>query len=399
MSKHLDPSELIAYLDGETSRVGRESVRLHLEDCSRCRASFQEIYSRRARVQTALSVLEQPGLAQMKPISTAAARKRLASRLFQPQKENQTMLNRLFSRRLRPAWITLLVVLVLGLSLAVPQVRAFATDLLGIFRVEQITVVPINPSNLPEDLQDLEPSIDRLLSDNVDYQVLGDPQKAADAAEASALAGFNVRLPGGEKSPQGIIVQPGIAGSFALDVGRINEILREMDRVELLLPASLDGQEVTVEIPSSVMAGFGNCTEEEISEDAPMGKAAHFSAFHGSDCRVLIQLPSPALNAPSELNVTEIGKTFLMMSGMSEAEADNFSRKIDWTSTLVVPIPMDSSTYQDVRVDGAAGTLIQETSERRGSDYILMWVKDGSVYAVTGSGDSAQALELANSLP
>jgi len=309
------------------------------------------------------------------------------------------MLNRLFSRRLRPAWITLLVVLVLGLSLAVPQVRAFATDLLGIFRVEQITVVPINPSNLPEDLQDLEPSIDRLLSDNVDYQVLGDPQKAADAAEASALAGFNVRLPGGEKSPQGIIVQPGIAGSFALDVGRINEILREMDRVELLLPASLDGQEVTVEIPSSVMAGFGNCTEEEISEDAPMGKAAHFSAFHGSDCRVLIQLPSPALNAPSELNVTEIGKTFLMMSGMSEAEADNFSRKIDWTSTLVVPIPMDSSTYQDVRVDGAAGTLIQETSERRGSDYILMWVKDGSVYAVTGSGDSAQALELANSLP
>jgi len=50
-------------------------------------------------------------------------------------------------------------------------------------------------------------------------------------------------------------------------------------------------------------------------------------------------------------------------------------------------------------VDGVTGTLI----ERRNSEtpqYVLLWVKDEIIYAISGLGaGSRQALEMANSLP
>ena len=72
---------------------------------------------------------------------------------------------------------------------------------------------------------------------------------------------------------------------------------------------------------------------------------------------------------------------------------------MDWTSTLVVPIPKNAATYQQLAVDGVTGSLIQRPSDDA-PEFLLLWVKDGIVYSIGGLGaNSQQAIDMANSLP
>ena len=58
------------------------------------------------------------------------------------------MWNKLFNRRTRFAWASLAVI-ALALSLfAFPAVRAAASDFLGLFRAQEISVVEVNPAAL-----------------------------------------------------------------------------------------------------------------------------------------------------------------------------------------------------------------------------------------------------------
>jgi hypothetical protein len=86
---------------------------------------------------------------------------------------------------------------------------------------------------------------------------------------------------------------------------------------------------------------------------------------------------------------------------MSAEEAAAFTSTIDWTSTLVVPIPRNTASYEQVSVDGVTGTLIQRPSrEGEPTTFALLWVKDGVIYAISAQGgNSNQAIEMANSLP
>ena len=73
---------------------------------------------------------------------------------------------------------------------------------------------------------------------------------------------------------------------------------------------------------------------------------------------------------------------------------------VDWTSTLVVPIPRNAAIHRQVEVDGVTGTLIQRSPESEAPQFALMWVKDGIIYAISGLGSNVQqAIEMANSLP
>ena len=84
---------------------------------------------------------------------------------------------------------------------------------------------------------------------------------------------------------------------------------------------------------------------------------------------------------------------------MTHEQAVAFTQTVDWSSSLVVPIPKNAATYQQVTVDGVTGTLIQRPADDA-PQFVLMWVKNGIIYAIGGLGtDSAQALQMGNSLP
>ena len=83
---------------------------------------------------------------------------------------------------------------------------------------------------------------------------------------------------------------------------------------------------------------------------------------------------------------------------MSRKEAAAFTSTVDWTSTLVIPVPRNATEYEDISVDGVTGKLIQRITDYS-PEYALIWVKDGMVYAISGSGtDTAPAFAIVDAL-
>ena len=83
---------------------------------------------------------------------------------------------------------------------------------------------------------------------------------------------------------------------------------------------------------------------------------------------------------------------------MTQDEAQRFASNVDWATTFVIPIPSYGASYQDVSVDGVTGTLIQDNPDGRKPQYMLIWVNNDIIYAITGPGSMSDALQLANSL-
>jgi len=110
-----------------------------------------------------------------------------------------------------------------------------------------------------------------------------------------------------------------------------------------------------------------------------------------------VQAPSPTVSVPPDLNMSKIAEAALGLAGMSPAEAHSFCQTVDWSSTMVVPIPRNSSSYETVAVDGVEGTLITETFPQ-GNRYSLLWIKNGVIHSLIGHGNSSDALTLAASL-
>jgi hypothetical protein len=107
------------------------------------------------------------------------------------------------------------------------------------------------------------------------------------------------------------------------------------------------------------------------------------------------------VSAPADLDINRLAQIGLEFTGMSAEEAAAFTSTVDWTSTLVVPIPSNAADYEQITVDGVTGTLVQRPSrEGEPTTFALLWVKDGIVYAISGRGtNSERAIEMANSLP
>ena len=83
---------------------------------------------------------------------------------------------------------------------------------------------------------------------------------------------------------------------------------------------------------------------------------------------------------------------------MTSDQAAAFTQSVDWTSTLVVPIPKNAAKYDQLSVDGVTGTLIQRPADDA-PQFVLLWVKNGIIYAIGGLGtNSQQAIDMANSM-
>ena len=115
------------------------------------------------------------------------------------------------------------------------------------------------------------------------------------------------------------------------------------------------------------------------------------------NCVYFVQAASPTISVPRDLKMSEIAEAALELGGMTPAEAHSFCQTVDWSSTMVVPIPRNTSSYETVTVDGVQGTLITGTVQQR-SRYDLLWIKNGVIHSLSGDGSQSDALNLAATL-
>ncbi len=390
MNKHLNDGQLRAALDGELSPDERQ----HLEICPACQTRQQTVEAQVQRAARRLAFLSaEPG----RPVpAPRAALMRFQEQNLYP-KENSIM-NRLFASPLFRFGIAF--VLILALVVAIPTTRALADQLLNLFRVQQVTVVPIDFTGMQQLTGDstFGKQISSLLSRSITMtQKPQEPVNVADVAQASQLTGFNVRLPQG-MTPSRITVEKGAAFTFKVDRAKAQALLDEAGRNDLVLPQAVDGADIAVTIPAGVSVGYGVCPDPTVVDEGPLNLGGGSAGRNYPNCVMLAEIPSPTVKAPASVDVAQLAQIGLEFTGMTPEQAKAFTDTVDWTSSLVVPIPKNAATYKQVPVDGVTGTLIQRPADDA-PQYALLWVKNGIIYAIGGLGsDSAKAIEMANSL-
>lgn len=390
---HLNHGELRGYLDGEGSMDSRSQVEKHLAGCPECRQRQQEIVG--AANGTARNLLALAPVINYDAVPVNQAQKRFHTLVT--EKEKFAMKNR-WRARYRPVLIAAGLILVLAVSLAFAPVRAIANSFLGLFRVQQVQVVQVDPGNLAEQLGNSN-QLQYFMSNDVHLKQLGENQEVGSAVEASILAGIPVRLPPGMNGEEHLIVTTSAQVNFTVDLELMQAVLAEIGRGDISLPQEIDGAEVTIELPEMVNASYGDCFVSG-AEDYPEGYDPDNSINTTTpNCTTLVQMRSPQVNAPAGLDLNKIGQAYLQLLGMAPEEAAQFSGNIDWATTLVVPIPLYyDATYQEVVVDGVSGTLILGNDEGFGQQYTLIWIKGGTVYVLTGPGGADTAVRLGNSI-
>jgi Putative zinc-finger len=379
---------LRAYSDGELESARASEFEQHLARCSQCRGRLAEITSAAAHVQAQLGSLDVSGV---EAVDARVALSRFKAQLADNE-PRVSILARLFAPQWRPVWMTATVALLLGAFLAFPSGRSLAQRLLGTLRVERVQPVQLDFSALDGN-RPLQQMIGQMVSDKIVVTVDEKPQHPVNATDATQLAGFPVRLLSARSDTPRLTVEGQHAFHMTVDRARLQEIFDQSGRPDLLLPATLDGATISVQIPRSVAVQYGDCPNNENRHE----HAGPPAAPQSSNCLALEQAPSPVVNVPPDINIQQLAEIALQFTGMNAEQAREFCQTIDWKSTLVLPIPRYAGSYSLVDVNGVQGTLITH-NDRRGSQYALIWVKNGIIYGLAGQGDSSAAVKLASSL-
>lgn len=388
---HLNDETIRALLDHELDPNRAAEAGGHLEGCESCGARLNEMRARSLRVAAALSVA-----GETMDASPESAYARLRPRLVQTSPTRVSS----WIWRARTAWAPVAIVVVLAAALSQPSVRAWAGEFLGLFRVQHVTVLPVDITRFTafSDNTLLTNQLSQLLSSSLEMtREAGDPKVADDAGQASQMAGFDVRLPSNRTDSPALLVQAGEAFNIRIDRARGQELLDAAGYTDLQLPLSIDGATISIDIPTGVTAGYGDCPALEDAQTVDPDTAGS-PGRRSIDCILLVQMPSPTVSTPPDLDIEQLAEIGLQLSGMTADQAHLYSQTVDWTSTLVIPVPRNGASYREVDVDGVTGYLIQRPTDDA-PQYLLIWVKDGIIYAIGGLGNSAdQALDMAASM-
>lgn len=379
---HKKEGLLRAFLDNQVPAEEKQTIEAHLKTCETCRQRLAALRLRGEMAASAVSTLREPS--EGAEPSTYRAFARLQARIENesgPKRSVGTMWNRMTtSGRWRAAWAAVVTLLVVSLFVLYPPLRTAASEFLGVFRVRKFAAIPVNLSAL-ENNPTFANILESALSDQIEVTRTPGPLTIVESEqEASALAGFTVRLPAWLPEtyapPPTMRVADETAFRITVDGEYVRLIQEALGKTDIPMPAGLEGAQVSVDIPKVFTAIY----------------PSERGSLH------LIQAPSPDIALPARLDMTELGAFALRLAGMAESDAVNLAATIDWASTLVVPVPMQYATYTEVSVAGADGLIIGERSERADPELLLMFQRDGIVYGVQGRVPTEDLISIAESL-
>ncbi len=288
----------------------------------------------------------------------------------------------LFSPRWRPMTVGVTAVLLVAVLFTIAPVREAAADFLSLFRIRKFAVIPLDQGQMDR-LESLAREAEGAFGEPQIVREEGPEQVVAGAAEASALAGFLVRSPG--RLPEGtvlekVVVQAGPAMHFEYNRDAVAAILQAAG-------ASTDGLPQTDKIAFDVDVANVVLQQYQITTNQPRFARLEF-----------IQAPSPQVNLPEGIDPIALAKTGFLFLGMPAEDAERMANSIDWTSTLVIPLPTDAAKAREISVDGVTGLLLESANSGR-QDNAILWERDGILYFLSGDNlDEKVLLDAADSL-
>jgi hypothetical protein len=263
-----------------------------------------------------------------------------------------------------------------------PVVRASAVQFLAMFRAVNFVPVPVDAERAAA-LTGPGVDLPRLIGDNI--QVLensGPPIPVVSTEAASQSAGFDVRLPATlpeDVRMTGVELGGPHAVRVTADVVRANLALDALGIDDLRAPDALEGQSVTVRVPSFVRVSYEQ-----------RNWTASFS-----------QAPAPVVELPSGVDLALLGEIGLRVLGLPQVDAHRFAQGIDWHTTLLVPVPPMATSFKQVDIGGSRGVMIQAPPSGDGpkrQTTALLWSSGGRVYGMQGNLLPRDLLMMANAV-
>lgn len=314
-------------------------------------------------VMDTLQVLA-PGAAEA-PKPAPAALSEVRRRVAPKSRKRRWYFPALFGRRY--AWAMLLAVAALVIALSVPGVRAAASDFLGLFRVQKFTPISISA----EQLALLEEVADSgLYPGEIEFfEEPSEPVQVGSLAEAAAAVGWQPASPGLLGQPDAVYTIGDASGRLIVDVENARALMSLAGADPALIPDSLDGAQVDVTVYGAISQNW-------------------------DDGLALVQAPSPLVEYPDDVDVTALGQALLEALGMEPEAARRLSESIEWTNTLLLPIPESVATFNEVQINGSPGLALTGVN---GENTAVLWESDGMVYVLSGF-DAEALVSIANSV-
>jgi hypothetical protein len=265
----------------------------------------------------------------------------------------------------------------------VPSVRVSAQALLDIFRVRRFAAVEFKESRL-EALRSLGTDRALLVFDRQEKMLdPGPPRHVPSREAASPEVGFAAGAP--RYLPEGLVADSVFVEGegrmrLAVSEGKLRSLLDRLDLRDVTVPSGLDGHWVEVRKPAVVIQRFRS------------GKLR---------TAVLVQARSPEVSVPAGWDVERLAEIGLRVLGLDAGEARRVARATDWRTTLLVPVPMNASTFRQVTVRGQSGLLITTGGAPAGDgrlQRILMWSEGDRVFCLQGNLRDQDLMQMAESV-
>lgn len=293
--------------------------------------------------------------------------------------------------------LTSAVLIMAGGLAASPIGRRLAVRFLSSLRLRRAQLVDLDLSRFvgPGASPTLQQMIAAMISDKVTVTDNEADRPATTRAGASRLAGFPVQLPARRKDVPRLTVNGRYAFRVSVDRARLQAILNEADRSDLVLSPSIEGATVSLAVPRSVSARYGVCPGRRNALAGVAGQPLPSARYVG--CLLLTEGPSPQIRMPPALSLAPFMEIGLEVAGLTPRQAQRFLSNVRWKTILAAPLPRMMRSYKAVAFSGVQGTLFG-MGGIRGPAYALVWSHDGIVYSLIGFGDVASAVALAESL-
>src|SRR6266853_64861 len=146
-----------------------------------------------------------------------------------------------------------------GLSL--PTGRSLVGRFFRSLRMQKVQAVNVDLSSFtdPNANPALHQMVAQMISDKVVVSVNEQDQPASDASAATQLEGFPVQLLGNRKDAPKLVVSGAHAINLTVDRARLQAIFTEAGHPDLVVPQSLDGAAVHVQMPRAAEVQYGTC--------------------------------------------------------------------------------------------------------------------------------------------
>ena len=312
-------------------------------------------------------------------------------------------MNNRFIKQYQPWLAAFAIVAVVGILFSFAPVRAMAGQLLKIFRVQNVAVVPFN-AELLEGNTEMHDLLKQFSPESEIIVDGGEPQVFDTLDEAIQHVNFEVssipELPADVGDEFKAMVDGESIVSLMLDRELLQSVFQSA-KIEIELPASLDDTPIVINKPTMLGQMWGtdlddlNSMQGERPRSKQRGKRPAHSN-HEAPQLMFVQMPTPHLEYPDDLDLATVGVAGLQLLGMPKIEAIALGSTIDWENTMILPIPIgEDIDATEISISGNSGVVMTMSD----NDHVtIIWATGEMTYMLVGKYDTETLISLAESV-